>query len=304
MRPSLLITGIGGFLGGHVAREFSELGWIIHGVDTLAQENVFLPSGSFYKNFQLPDENFEALLQEWNPDACIHCAGRASVAESFNNPSADFEASVNLSAWLISTLRKFTPRCKLVFLSSAAVYGNPLDLPIRENSNCQPISPYGYHKKMVEMLLEQAAHLFGQPCCSARIFSAYGAGLRRQVIWEICQQAARSSSIVLQGSGQETRDFIHASDVAAAVSLLVQNANFGGECYNIASGVEVKVSEIANLVAELTPEELDIQFQSNTRKGDPERWAADISKITSFGFKPKYDLRSGLDSVLKWSRHL
>jgi len=300
----VLITGIGGFLGGYCARELDSLGWSVFGVDSIAPENVCLPPGAIYRNIQLPNSEFPALLNEWKPDACIHCAGRASVPESFKSPSADFEASVALTAWLVSCLRERSPACKLILLSSAAVYGNPDRLPISENALCQPISPYGYHKRMAEMLLEQAARVFKQPCCSVRIFSAYGAGLQRQIIWEICQQATRTGTISLQGTGEETRDFIHANDVASAVALLLDNAEFVGENYNLATGCEVKVSTIANLVAGMLPEKICPQWQSRPRIGDPQRWVADISKISALGFKPKYDLNKGLASVLRWAQAL
>lgn len=300
----VLITGIGGFLGGYCARELDAQGWAVCGVDTIAPENVCLPPGAIYRNIQLPNSEFSALLREWKPDACIHCAGRASVPESFKSPTADFEASVALTAWLASCFRDQAPNCKLILLSSAAVYGNPERLPISEDALCQPISPYGYHKRMAEMLLEQAACVFKQPCCSVRIFSAYGAGLRRQIIWEVCQQATREGTISLQGTGEETRDFIHAKDVAKAVALLLDKAKFVGENYNLASGVEVKVSTIANLVAGMLPEKISPHWQSRPRIGDPQRWVADISKISALGFKPAYDLEQGVASVLRWAKTL
>jgi UDP-glucose 4-epimerase len=122
------------------------------------------------------------------------------------------------------------------------------------------------------------------------------------VVWEICQQAVVSGSISMQGTGAESRDFIHAADVAAAIYLIVRHADFLGESYNVASGAEVKVSDIATLVSEMLPKKITPQWQSRQRQGDPERWIADISKISAFGFKPKYDLHEGLASVLRWAQ--
>src|SRR5207248_3256916 len=127
--------------------------------------------------------------------------------------------------------------------SSAAVYGQPDRLPVGETAPLRAISPYGEHRVVCETLLRDS----GLPAVVARVFSAYGEGLRRQVLWDICAKAINSAEVALDGTGDESRDFVHAEDVAAAVVVLIRKADFGGEPYNVATGVETRIGELARL---------------------------------------------------------
>ena len=185
----VVITGAAGFLGRHVAREFAQAGCKVLGVDVVAAENSGLGPNVEYARLTMPAPAFGELLERAQPDALIHCAGRASVANSLSDPGADFRDGTVLTFEVLDTLRRTAPGCRFVFLSSAAVYGNPATLPVTEGDACAPLSPYGYHKRQGELLCEEFARLFAVPTTAVRIFSAYGPGLRRQVVWDICRQA-------------------------------------------------------------------------------------------------------------------
>lgn len=154
---------------------------------------------------------------------------------------------------------------------------------------------------MVEQLLEQAARFQGLQAVSLRIFSAYGPGLRRQVVWEACRQAVRDGEIVLDGTGGETRDFLHAADVARAVRCTAENLFPRDGVILVASGREVSIQELAEQVARTagTPPP---RFRGNPRPGDPARWSADIQRLRALGFTPEVGLEDGIDGVLRWVR--
>lgn len=297
---NILITGAAGFLGRHIAREFAQAGDKVTGVDVAAAENSGLGPNVEYARLTLPSPAFAELLQHTRPAALIHCAGRASVANSLTDPAADFRDGTMLTFEVLEALRLHAPRCRFVLLSSAAVYGNPVALPVTEDQECAPLSPYGYHKRQSELLCEEFARLFAVPATVVRIFSAYGPGLRRQVVWDICRQALAAPELRLHGTGGESRDFIHASDVARALRQIVENAPGAGEIYNLASGIETTIAELADRILHQLGRDIPIHFDGVQTPGDPRHWRADISRLRAVGAAPRVPLAKGLESLTAW----
>src|SRR5262249_52407342 len=163
-----------------------------------------------------------------------------------------------------------------------------------------PISPYGWHKRVTEMILEEHARQFGMHTASLRIFSTYGAGLKRQVVWDLASRAVArpDQPLLLQGCPTDSRDFINGSDVARVVQSGVERGELGGECYNVASGAETPVYEIAALVLRLLGRSSQIEFDGKRRVGNPSRWHADIGKVRSLGFSPRITLHDGVRQVV------
>ena len=200
----------------------------------------------------LGSPEFEAMLVAAKPDLIIHAAGPSSVAGSVKGPAGDFLGSVDVFYHVMDSVRRLAPSCKVLLLSSAAVYGNPQTLPVHEDAPLRPISPYGFHKKICEILIEEFYSVYGIRGCSVRIFSAYGAGLKRQVLWDISRKALWDNVVNLQGTGEETRDFVHAEDVAERLGNIADHATFSAEAYNLSYGVATTIREVAEtLVAEL-----------------------------------------------------
>lgn len=299
---SVLITGAAGFLGRHIARHFSREAWNIVGVDVVPPENAGTFPGETYHRIALPDPAFHSLLRGTKPDVCIHAAGRASVPLSLENPAADFRDNVGLTYEVLDAIRCEAPKCRFILLSSAAVYGNPAALPVTETQNLAPLSPYGWHKRLCETLVQEFAGVYAIPTLSVRIFSAYGPGLRRQVVWDICQRVLTTGKLSLGGTGMESRDFIHATDIARALMLLANDAPACGEIYNLATGQETTISELASLILRMLQSDIIPAFDGRSRPGDPLNWRADISLIRKLGFSPLVTLESGLSQFAAWAR--
>jgi UDP-glucose 4-epimerase len=185
-------------------------------------------------------------------------------------------------------------------LSSAAVYGNPASLPVTEQHAVSPLSPYGYHKRQAELLCEEFSRIYGLSTVCARIFSAYGPGLRRQVVWDICEKVLTTGQLALRGTGGQTRDFVHAADIAHGLHLLATAAPGESECYNLASGREVTVAELVAILLRALGSSLRPAFDGRDTPGDPLRWQADIAKIAALGFSPAIPLEQGLHTVATW----
>ena len=298
----VLVTGAAGFIGRYVVRHFMEQGWNVIGIDNSPPENAPLANLSIYHSLQLPNSNLKNILQETPPQVLIHCAGRASVGLSVKEPEADFYGNAVLTFDLLNTLRLHAPQCRFILLSSAAVYGNPASIPISENQVTEPISPYGFHKLQCEQICLEFTKLYQVPTAAVRIFSAYAPGLRRQVLWDICQKAITSDSVLLQGTGQESRDFIHALDIAKALFTIAHTAPMKGEAYNLASGREVTIAELAELALAALEYQGKLKFDGQVPIGTPLNWKADITKLQALGFTPSVTLERGVPTFANWCR--
>ena len=299
MKQTVLITGVAGFLGRYVARHFVRQGWRVVGFDEVPPENVSIADVE-YVRAQLPGSALGETLKALAPDACVHCAGRASVGLSMDQPAADYYGNTLLVFELLEALRRHAPRCRFLLLSSAAIYGNPTSLPVTEQHAVQPLSPYGYHKRQAELLCEEFSRIYSLPTACARIFSAYGPGLRRQVVWDICEKILTRGQLMLKGTGTESRDFIHAADIAQGLYLLATKAPCEGDIYNLASGREVTIAELAATLLNSLGSQFQPAFDGHATPGDPLHWRADITKISALGFAPATPLEQGLHTVATW----
>jgi len=295
-----IVTGSSGFLGSRIAGLLVEDGYRVVGVDRGPES----AAGVVPVSVSLPDPALDDILVAEQPTLIVHAAGPASVGHSVDDPRADFEGSVRVHVHLLDSVRRCAPDTRVIALSSAAVYGNPVALPVTEDAPLAPISPYGYHKVMCESLLHEYSSLYGIKTCALRVFSAYGAGLRRQLLWDVCTKAAHDQAVRLFGTGHETRDFVHADDVARAVRVLANRASFDGEPYNVASGQETSVREIAELIVGHVSPGKPIEFSGEQRGGDPLRWRADIARIGSLGFRPECSLQDGVTDYAAWYREV
>ena len=234
------------------------------------------------------------------PDVILHCAGSANVGASVVNPMADLDGNLHSLYQLLLALKSFEKRPKLIFFSSAAVYGNPKQLPVRETDALAPISPYGVHKLMCEELCRYYNRVHGYRTRAIRIFSAYGSGLRKQLLWDIYQKYQNTGEIRLFGTGDETRDFIHVSDIMRAIELILAYDG-GEEVFNVANGEEVSIRELAELyAAELGEDAGIVTFSGETKVGDPQNWRADISLLKKTGYQKQTELKSGIADYVNW----
>lgn len=300
---TVLILGAAGFLGTALSHFCVKQGMQTIGVDIVAPDNT-VPFFAFYQTARLELE-IGGLLKKFQPAYLIHLAGNADVGKSIVNPYNDFQGSVVLFSAVLDQVRQFSGATKVLFASSAAVYGQPKKLPIDENASLQPISPYGYHKWMCELVAKEYSSIYGVQTASARIFSAYGSGLRKQIFWDLCRKCSCSGTIELAGDGSESRDFIHAEDIANASLCILRGGDFAGECYNVARGDEVTISELAHRVLDSYGISRDRLVFSNTgRAGDPKNWRADIGLLQALGFMPSVAFSQGVSEYVQWFKQL
>jgi UDP-glucose 4-epimerase len=303
MPERILVTGAGGFLGSHICNYFGQRGHSIAAIDRVAAPpetaGLYLNLAGFYA-MDLPDKGFISLLRDFRPSLLVHCAGSASVPYSMQEPYEDFQLAAGVTAFILETLRTSLPSCHFVFLSSAAVYGNPQELPVGEEAPCRPISPYGYHKYICETLCREYESIYAVRSTVLRIFSAYGERLRKQVLFDLCKKFSDPSTkrVDLFGTGNETRDFIYAEDIAQAIDRIHTAAASG--IFNVASGTQMRISDVAEMIKHCLHSDKKIQYSGSNRPGDPLCWQADISKLSSLGFHQETAFREGIGNYCRW----
>jgi UDP-glucose 4-epimerase len=201
----ILIVGSKGFIGSNLGKYLN----ILASVEVWGCDVVTDYGASNYYLIDASNSDFEELFQAHSFDICFNCSGSASVPDSLLHPLRDFYLNSLNVFKMAEAIRKYRPECKFLNISSAAVYGNPEQLPIKETAALMPISPYGYHKLQSENICEEFNRFYNIQTCSVRIFSAYGNGLKKQLFWDISQKLSKNNEVVLFGTGMESRDFIH-----------------------------------------------------------------------------------------------
>lgn len=299
MQRSVVLTGAGGFLAGHCAAAFRSRDWRVVGVGRseppAAQAGTF---DEFHRDALQSPEPLAAVLARSRADALVHLAAPASVPQSWRDRRADFEAHVIPTVNMLEAVRAAAPSARVIVVSSAAVYGEPAALPIREDAPLAPISPYGFHKMHQELLLREYVRLHGIRGCIARVFSTYGENLRRLAVWEMTRRALAGHHDVL-GSGDEARDYLYAGDVAAALAAVAEKAECDGQAINIASGQEVRIRDLASEIYALAGIDDAPHFTGEAMTGSPARWRADVSRLRALGFEAP-DWSRGLRQTIRW----
>jgi UDP-glucose 4-epimerase len=296
----ILVIGSQGFIGSNISTHLEFKGCEVFSCDFLDIRNQ-----QNYFRINPFNSDYLEIFENHQFDLVINCAGSANVGASMENPFFDYDLNVNVVSKILGTIYKINKKTKFINISSAAVYGNPIDLPIRTEyaDNAIPISPYGVHKRIAEVLLKSYFDSFNIPTCSLRVFSAYGNGQKKLLMWDLFQkfQNDESDTIELFGTGNETRDFIHIEDILQQIELVIKYAPFNGESINIANGEAIKISEIAAIFQNHLNSNKSIKFNNIVREGDPLYWCADIEILKCWGYRQTLMLNEGIKQYIDWN---
>ncbi len=301
MRNKLVVvTGGAGFIGSHIAWELVKDNdvVIIDNLYTGKEENV--PPGA--KLVKADIRNYGSITELiGNADYVFHEAAQVSVVESIRDPV--FTEGVNVLGTLNILKALLEGHGKLIFASSAAVYGDNPNLPLRETERPRPLSPYGVTKATAEEYLRVYHELYGLPIVALRYFNVFGPrqGLNQYagVISIFINRALKNEPLVIFGDGKQTRDFIYVKDVVRANILAAESRRANGRVFNVASGRQTTVLELARKVIEIVGANSPIVFDK-PRPGDIRHSLADIGEIKRLGFEPEWSLEEGLKKTVEW----
>ena len=329
---TIVVTGGCGFIGTNLVKYLSNKGYRVRILDNLsAPSRKFLnnrespvtsplPSQAANSEFSNTDlvvgdiRDYQAVKKVIEEvDAVVHLAAHTSVVESLEKPKEDWDINVNGTLNLLEACR-YNRVDRFIFASSNAVVGGQ-DLPINETKIPRPLSPYGASKLAGEALCSAYYHSFGLKTVSLRFSNCYGpyAEHKPSVIAKFIDWARKGEPLVIYGDGNQTRDFVHVDDICQAIhlSLIIaqppelsqqtQKTPLWGEVFQIASGVETSINQLAELIKAMTDSQLSI-IHKPKRKGEIERNYSDITKARRLlGFKPRIKLREGLREL--WQVH-
>ncbi len=294
---NIVITGGAGFIGRKLYEKYAMGNNAVYSWD-IADNNIS-------KRVDLLNyEEVKRELKECDPDLIFHCAGSASVPLSMRNPRIDYDSNVTGTHNLLFALHEEKKDCRIVFLSSAGIYGDPQCLPIREEAVPSPKSPYALHKLMCEAICEYCIKQYHMDIKIARIFSAYGDGLKKQLFWDMVEKYRKSGKLEMFGTGNESRDFIYIDDLINALSLLGKTDS--RDCvFNIANGEETTIKEAVFSFADVFGINHEyVSFVGEEREGDPQNWRADISRLKAIGYSRTVGFREGVEKYQKWIQTL
>jgi UDP-glucose 4-epimerase len=301
----VLVTGGAGFVGSHLTEILVRRSADVTVVDNLATgrlDNLRAADGKIhFKNANFEDPDLLYWMANDGFDFLFHLAANAYVPPSVRDPWFDFRLNLMGTLALLENLRKAGSSTKFVFASSAAVYGNPVDLPICEQDLTVPISPYGVGKLAAERYVDVFAKTYEIRSASARLFSVFGPRQRKQVVYDIVRKLhADPTRLTLYGDGTQERDLIYVTNAAEALVLIAERGEMAGEVYNVASGASITIRDLAWRLASCMGADPVLDFAGQVRAGDPDKWLANIDKLTALGFSARVSLEQGLRQAVDW----
>ena len=298
-----LITGAAGFLGTSLANHLAREGHQVRGLDDLSTgDPAGLEPGVHFTRGDVNDRpKLWTLLQE--VDCVYHLAARVSVPESTLYPREYNASNVGGTVSLMEAIRDVGIR-RVVLASSGAIYGDQEAQPLSEGQAPRPLSPYAVSKLAAEYYVRTIGTLWGIETVSLRIFNAFGPGQRLPashppVVPYLLHQAVRSGTLVVNGDGSQTRDYLYVDDVISGMVAAATAPNINGLVINIGSGQETSVIDLAQLVKEITGSSANIIFSAQAN-GGVARMCANIALAERrLNFKPSIKLEDGLRLTLE-----
>ena len=308
----ILVTGAAGFIGSHTTDFLLAEGQTVVGVDNLRtgrRENLDSALQSPRFALHLLDVAapgaLAALVAAERPDAIVHLAALVSVQESMANPALNF--SLNLHATqLVAEAARVTGVGRVVFASSAAIYGDGAEQPIRESAEKRPVSPYGAAKLASEDLLLGHGACYGFTVRCQRYFNVYGprqdpASPYSGVISIFARRYGEGKGVTIYGDGRQTRDFVAVRDVARANALAATRPGLVAGSVNICTGRATSLGELAGIFSALHPD-VPAPAHAPARPGDIRHSLGDpAAAAAELGFTARTTVAEGLAELIAGS---
>lgn len=301
-----LVTGGAGFVGSNIVRLLYEEGHSVVVLDNLSsgcRDNLDPFPGVEFIQGDIRDHMAVAqAIQE--AEVVFHLAASVGNTRSIENPIQDSEINVIGTLRILEAARHAGVR-KVVFSSSAGIFGELKQMPIKEDHPVEPDSPYGASKLAAERLCLAYAKLYALEVICLRYFNVYGVNQRYDaygnVIPVFAHRMLHGLSITIFGDGEQTRDFVNVRDVAMANYKAAMIRGVSG-AFNIGSGATITINELARLMADAGHIPLEIEY-GPPRKGDVRHSLADISAAKRIlGYEPKIGLKEGLAEYMAWAK--
>lgn len=298
-----LVTGGGGFIGGHIARDLSHRNYEVVVIDNLKTGNKQnIPKNANFINSDIGKDTYEDIFLE--PfDLIYHFAGQSSVEISYSDPMYDIDTNVRSTLILLKYVEKYCPNAHFIYASSMSVYGGNEPMPKKEDMNLDGENFYAIGKKASEEYLRIYSKK-GLKTTSIRLFNIYGPGqnlsnLSQGMISIYVAQALNNNKVVIKGALNRTRDFVYIDDVISYLRKIENNKKSFSKSINLCSGKEYSVETIISYIKKIVGHDLEIINKSST-PGDIERMVGNnklLKEITNSYFNT--ELYAGINEMIK-----
>lgn len=299
----VLVTGGCGFIGSHITEKLIEQNYQVAVIDNLVtgnEANLSLNNIEFY-NHDISDDSVVALIKNIQPDFIIHQAAQVSVSESVKDMYYDEKVNVKGSLNIIKAAAEANVK-KIVFASSAAVYGNPKYLPVDTDHPTNPESPYGLTKLTVEHYLRLASEIYGIDYTALRYSNVFGPRQDTKgeggVVAIFSEKIAQNETPVIYGDGHQSRDFIYVEDVANAnIAALTRGSKM---VLNVSRNDSITVNELFSIMNKITGASLHPIYEP-ARTGDiRDSTLCNEQTKRELQWNPEYSLKDGLGKTLEF----
>lgn len=307
-----LVTGGAGFIGSHLVDRLLNEGFevtVIDNLDTGRLENIAHHQGREEFHFIKGDiRNFNVVKETMKDiDAVFHEAALASVTLSVKNPILTNDINVTGTLNLLKASSDLHVK-RFIYASSAAIYGDTPSPLKREDMTPSPTSPYGVSKLAAENYVRLFHKVYGLETVSLRYFNVYGPRQRFDIqsayggaITIFTNRLLKNMPPIIYGDGEQTRDFVYIQDVVEANILALNTKKAAGEAFNIGTGTNASVNQVANTLKEIMNRKNLKNVHADPRPTDIRHGYADITKAKKiFGFHPKVPLKEGLTKLVNW----
>jgi UDP-glucose 4-epimerase len=300
-----LVSGGAGFIGSNIIKYLVQAGHTVTALDNLS--SGFLCNLESFPEVQFieGDVRDEAIVRRAvaGAEVVFHLAACVGNKRSIDHPIEDSEVNV-LGTLQVLEAARHSGVSKIVYSSSAGIFGELRTLPIREDHPIEPDSPYGASKLAGEKMCLVYSKLHGLEVVCLRYFNVYGVNQRYDaygnVIPIFAHRLLNRQPIIIFGDGEQTRDFVNVRDVAQANYRAAMARGISGS-FNIASGARVTINRLVEMLVQASGIQADVEYGS-PRQGDVRHSLADISAArNAFGYKPTIDLPEGLAEYMQWA---
>ncbi len=298
----ILVTGGCGFIGSHIVDNLVGLGHTVAVADNLSTGNIdnLNPKAKFY-NVDIRSAEFRSAVEEFAPEVIYHEAAQIDIQKSIREPSFDAETNVVGTVKVLEACRDFGVS-KIIYASSAAVYGNPEYLPVDEKHPKAPMSYYGISKFTPEFYIKTFSDMYGLKYTILRYANAYGVRQDPKgeggVVSIFTDKLLRGETPIIFGDGEQTRDFVYVRDIAGAnIAALTKGDN---EIINVSTCKKTTVNE---LFAVMSEGKVKAEYR-DARKGDILHSYLDNTKLREIlGYEIKYTLEQGVKETMDYYRN-
>ena len=310
----VIVTGATGYIGGETVLKLLDDGHSVLGIDRVMPSTYLINSGAKWLIEDFSSNSCLDNIRTFAPDAIIHCAGTSLVGPSMTNPTEYYDNNFVKTKCMLDYILNNNIETRIIFSSSAATYGNPIMNPCQEVDPCEPISPYGESKLMIDWMLQSYHRAYGLDYVSFRYFNACGADSQvrhgqesgaTHIIARVLESIKNNTRFTLYGVDYPTpdgtciRDYIHVEDLANA-HIQAIDKKIPSDIYNLGTNQGHSNLEVIAMATNVT--QTTVIYENDLkREGDPAVLTADPGKFEQIsGWKAKYGLEDIIRHAWAW----